>query len=172
MIMKYPYILFLVILFCCCNNKQISNNDIDASSDFYFKIYSGGNDEYNSKTGLLTRCYLNGFKTYDIVLSDDEKESIYKLYKAINFQSFPPRFEVIWSDTAVITMISPSFETSLEMCENGTCKKVTLDFIDLRNPINDRPKALEYKKIYDNIWKIIKDKEEYKNIPNSDVVYL
>lgn len=58
------------------------------------------------------------------------------------------------------------------MCEKGTCKKVILDFINLSNPINDKDKALEYKKLYIEIWKIISNKEEYKNIPKSDFEYL
>lgn len=47
-----------------------------------------------------------------------------------------------------------------------------LDFENLGNPINDEDKALEYKKLYLGIWRIICSKEEYKNIPKSDFEYL
>ncbi|QIK53328.1 hypothetical protein G7051_02765 [Dysgonomonas sp. HDW5B] len=174
--MKHLYIFFCFLLLGCSNNitisSQTSNNNIDTSSDFYFRIYDGASDRYNSKTGSFTRTYLSGSKTSSIILSDDEKESVYKLYKAINFKSFPPKFEIDSNSDGIITSIMPSFETSLQMCEENICKKVVLDFTDLNNPINDKDKALEYKKLYDKIWQIIKSKEEYQNIQESDLFYL
>lgn len=172
--MKHLYILFFVILFCCCNNRQtLDNTSFDTVSDSsYFEIHDGGSDRYNSLTGSLTRLYQNGFKTYKVVLSDNEKESIDSLFKAVDFHGFPPEFAIDWKSNGEITMISPSFETSIEMREKGTCKKVILDFINLNNPINHKDKALEYEKLYFEIWKIIWDKDEYKNIPKSYFEYL
>lgn len=172
--MKHLYIFFFVILFCCCNNRQtLDNTRVDTVSDSsYFEIHDGGSDRYNSKTGSFTRLYKNGFKIYKVLLSDNEKESIDSLFKATNFQSFPPEFAIDWKSNDVITSIMPSFETSIEMCEKGICKKVILDFINLNNPINSKDKALEYEKLYIGIWKIISNKEEYKNIPKSDFEYL
>lgn len=167
--------MFFFVLIGCSNitiSGQTSNNNVETSPDFYFKIYNGASDKYNSKTGLFRRGYLSGQKSFSIVFSDDEKKSIYRLYNAINFQDFPPNFEVDWNSDDVITSIIPSFETSIEMCEDSICKKVTLDFTDLRNPIKDKSKALEYKKLYDKIWQIIKSKEEYQNIQESDLFYL
>lgn len=172
--MKPLYILFFVILFCCCNNRQtLDNTRVDTVSDSsYFEIHDGASDRYNSLTGSLTRLYQNGFKTYKIVLSDNEKESIDSLFKAVDFHSFPPEFEVLLVVADVSRIISPVFTTSIEVCEGGNCKKVMLDFENLGNPINDKDKALEYEKLYLGIWKIISNKEEYKNIPKSDFEYL
>lgn len=171
--MKHLYIFFCFVLIGCSNNRQTSNNKSDAvSSSSYFEIHDGASDRYNSLTGSLTRLYQNGFKTYKIVLSDNEKESIDSLFKAVDFHSFPPEFEVLLVVADVSRIISPVFTTSIEVCEGGNCKKVMLDFENLGNPINDKDKALEYVKLYDKIWQIIKNKEEYKNIPDSDSVYL
>lgn len=171
--MKYLCILFFFVLIGCSNNRQTSNNKSDAvSSSSYFEIHDGGSDRYNSLTGSLTRLYQNGFKTYKIVLSDNEKEAIDSLFKAVDFHSFPPEFEVLLVVADVSRIISPVFTTSIEVCEGGNCKKVMLDFENLGNPINDEDKALEYEKLYLGIWKIISNKEEYKNIPKSDFEYL
>lgn len=171
--MKYLCILFCFVLIGCSNNRQTSNNKSDAvSSSSYFEIHDGASDRYNSLTGSLTRLYQNGFKTYKIVLSDNEKESIDSLFKAVDFHSFPPEFEVLLVVADVSRIISPVFTTSIEVCEGGNCKKVMLDFENLGNPINDKDKALEYEKLYLGIWKIISNKEEYKNIPKSDFEYL
>lgn len=171
--MKYLCILFFFVLIGCSNNRQTSNNKSDAvSSSSYFEIHDGGSDRYNSLTGSLTRLYQNGFKTYKIVLSDNEKEAIDSLFKAVDFHSFPPEFEVLLVVADVSRIISPVFTTSIEVCEGGNCKKVMLDFENLGNPINDKDKALEYEKLYLGIWKIISNKEEYKNIPKSDFEYL
>lgn len=171
--MKYLCILFFFVLIGCSNNRQTSNNKSDAvSSSSYFEIHDGASDRYNSLTGSLTRLYQNGFKTYKIVLSDNEKESIDSLFKAVDFHSFPPEFEVLLVVADVSRIISPVFTTSIEVCEGGNCKKVMLDFENLGNPINDKDKALEYEKLYLGIWKIISNKEEYKNIPKSDFEYL
>lgn len=171
--MKYLCILFFFVLIGCSNNRQTSNNKSDAvSNSSYFEIHDGGSDRYNSLTGSLTRLYQNGFKTYKIVLSDNEKESIDSLFKSVDFHSFPPEFEVLLVVADVSRIISPVFITSIEVCEGGNCKKVMLDFENLGNPINDEDKALEYEKLYLGIWKIISNKEEYKNIPKSDFEYL
>lgn len=171
--MKYLCILFFFVLIGCSNNRQTSNNKSDVvSNSSYFEIHDGGSDRYNSLTGSLTRLYQNGFKTYKIVLSDNEKESIDSLFKAVDFHSFPPEFEVLLVVADVSRIISPVFTTSIEVCEGGNCKKVMLDFENLGNPINDEDKALEYEKLYLGIWKIISNKEEYKNIPKSDFEYL
>lgn len=171
--MKYLCILFFFVLIGCSNNRQTSNNKSDAvSSSSYFEIHDGASDRYNSLTGSLTRLYQNGFKTYKIVLSDNEKEAIDSLFKAVDFHSFPPEFEVLLVVADVSRIISPVFTTSIEVCEGGNCKKVMLDFENLGNPINDEDKALEYEKLYLGIWKIISNKEEYKNIPKSDFEYL
>ncbi|PXV60085.1 hypothetical protein CLV62_1315 [Dysgonomonas alginatilytica] len=171
--MKYLYILFCFVLIGCSNNRQTSNSKADAvSNSSYFEIHDGGSDQYNSKTGSFTRLYKNGFKIYKVLLSDNEKESIDSLFKVTNFHGFPPEFAIDWKSNGEITMISPSFETSIELREKGTCKKVILDFINLNNPINHKDKALEYEKLYFEIWKRIWDKDEYKNIPKSDFEYL
>lgn len=171
--MKYLCILFFFVLIGCSNNRQTSNNKSDAvCNSSYFEIHDGGSDRYNSLTGSLTRLYQNGFKTYKIVLSDNEKESIDSLFKAVDFHSFPPEFEILLVVADVSRIISPVFTTSIEVCEGGNCKKVMLDFENLGNPINDEDKALEYEKLYLGIWKLISNKEEYKNIPKSDFEYL
>lgn len=171
--MKYLCILFFFVLIGCSNNRQTSNSKADAvSNSSYFEIHDGGSDRYNSLTGSFTRLYQNGFKTYKIRLSDNEKESIDSLFKAVDFHSFPPEFEVLLVVAGVSRIISPVFITSIEVCKGGNCKKVLLDFENLGNPINDEDKALEYKKLYLGIWKIICSKEEYKNIPKSDFEYL
>lgn len=99
-------------------------------------------------------------------------KNIYNLQQTIEFHKFPQNFEIIWNQSDTITVVMPSFDTSIEICENDNCKKVILDFINLRNPINDKSKAFDYKKLYDKIWQIIESKEEYKNIPKSDFFYL
>lgn len=164
--MKHLLALLLVSLLCCSNINQ----KIEVPSDFYFKIDNGSTDTYNSKTGLFRRCGLD--KPFKIDLTDDEKKEIYSLYRSIDFQNIPKNFEIDWNDSAVVTSMSPSFITSIEICEKDSCKKVNLNLLDLDNPIKDKPKAFEYKKLYDKIWQIIKDKEEYKNIPESGCIFL
>lgn len=166
--MKYLSILFSFVLLFCSKTK----NSINIPDDFYFKISNGANDSYNSKTGEFKRSYLEGTKSYRITLSDEEKKNIYNLQQTIEFHKFPQNFEIIWNQSDTITVVMPSFDTSIEICENDNCKKVILDFINLRNPINDKFKAFDYKKLYDKIWLIIESKEEYKNIPESDFFYL
>lgn len=166
--MKYLSIFFSFALLCCSNTRD----NINIPTDFYFKISNGANDSYNSNTEIFKRSYLGGTKFYKITLSDEEKKDIYNLQQTIEFHKFPQNFEIIWDQSDTITIIMPSFDTSIEICENDNCNKVALDFINLRNPINDKPKAFDYKKLYDKIWQIIKSKEEYKNIPESDLFYL
>lgn len=164
--MKHLFVLLLVSLFCCSNTTQ----KIEIPSDFYFRIDNGGTDTYNSKTGLLRRCGLD--KSFGINLTDEEKKEIYDLYRSIDFHNIPQQFEMDWNTPTVVTLVSPSFITSVEICENDSCKKVNLNFRDLDNPIKDKPKALKYKKLYDRIWQIIQSKEEYKTIPESDCIFL
>lgn len=164
--MKYLYAFFLTTLFCCSN----ATRNLDFPSDFYFRIDNGSTNKYDSKTEEFRRCGLD--KTFKISLTYDEKKEIYNLYRAIDFQNFPQEFEIIWNDTAAVTMVMPSFITSIEIYEKDSCKKVSLNLIDLDNPLKDKPKAFEYKKLYDKIWQIIENKEEYKNIPESDCIFL
>lgn len=174
--MKCLPLLFLFVLLGCGNNITISSEtskkNVEVSSDFYFRIYDGASDRYNSKTGAFRRSYLAGSKTFSVILTEDEKESIDSLFCAVNFKSFPPKFEIDWNSDGIITSTIPRFETSIEMCEDSICKKVILNFENLDNPINDKDKALKYKELYDEIWEIIYRKEEYKNIPKSDLFYL
>ncbi len=164
--MKYLFTLLLLSLLCCSNTNQ----KIEVPSDFYFRIDNGSTDTYNSKTGLFRRCGLN--KSFGINLTDEEKKEIYNLYKSIDFHNIPQAFDIDWNSSAAITSVIPSFITSIEVCEQDSCKKVNLNFRDLDNPIKDKPKALKYKKLYDRIWQIIESKEEYKNIPESDCIFL
>lgn len=164
--MKHLFALLLLSLFCCSNTSQ----KIEVSSDFYFRIDNGSTDIYNSKTGLLRRCGFN--KSFGINLTNEEKKEIYNLYRSIDFQNIPQQFEIDWNSSAAITSVIPSFITSIEVCEQDSCKKVNLNLIDLDNPIKDKQKALKYKKLYDRIWQIIRSKEEYKNIPESDCIFL
>lgn len=166
--MKHLFALLLVSLFCCSNTNQ----KYEVPSDFYFRIDNGSTDTYNSKTGLFRRCFTGMDKSFKINLTDNEKKEIYNLYRSIDFQNIPQEFEIDWNDSAVVTLVSPSFITSIEICEKDSCKKVRLNLIDLDNPIKDKPKAFEYKKLYDRIWQIIHNKEEYKNIPQSDCFFL
>lgn len=164
--MRHLFVLLLITLFCCSHTNQ----KIEVPSDFYFRINNGSTDNYNSKTGLLRRCGLD--KSFGINLTDSEKKEIYNLYRSIDFQNIPREFEIDWNDSAVVTLIMPSFITSIEICEKDSCRKVNLNLIDLDNPIKDKPKALEYMKLYDRIWQIIRGKEEYKNIPESDCIFI
>lgn len=165
--MRYLYLLLTLALLCCSNTQ----NRFDVPPGFYFKISDGANNSYNSKTALFKRRYSNGAKSYEISLSDAERRIIYNLYKEIHFQSFPQKFEIDWNATDDITEVIPSFDTSLEVCENDSCNKVILNLIDLENPINDKGKAQQYKRLYDKIWQIIINKEEYTDIPDSDLIY-
>lgn len=123
--MKYLCILFFFVLIGCSNNRQTSDSKADAvSSSSYFEIHDGASDRYNSLTGSLTRLYQNGFKTYKIVLSDNEKESIDSLFKAVDFHSFPPEFEVLLVVADVSRIISPVFITSIEVCEEVIVKRL------------------------------------------------
>lgn len=166
--MKYLFLLLILALLCCSNTQ----NKFDVPSRFYFKISDGANDSYNSQTALFKRRYLNGAKSYEISLNDAERRMIYNLYQEIHFQNFPKEFEIEWNDTDPVTVVIPSFDTSIEICENDSCNKVILNLIDLENPINDKEKALQYKRLYDKIWQIIINKEEYTDIPDSDCIYL
>lgn len=161
-------ILPLLALLCSFNTYNI----LVVPSNFYFKINNGANDSYNSETTLFKRCYIDGNKSYEILLSEDDKKEIYDLYKEIHFLDFPNKFEIDWNDKDTIILALPCFFTSIEICDNDSCKKVVLNLINLENPINDKEKALQYKKLYDMIWQIIKNKPEYKDIPNSDCIYL
>ncbi len=101
------------------------------------------------RQGSFSRLYKDGFKTYKVLLSDSEKESIDSLFKANNFQSFPPEFEVLLVVVDMTGIICLFFETSIEICKDGTCKKVALDFANLDKPIYpNEDKALEYEKLY------------------------
>lgn len=166
--MRYLFLLLILTLLCSSNTQ----NRFDVPSSFYFKISDGADDSYNSRTALFRRYYSNGAKSYEISLNDDEKRIVYNLCKEIHFQNFPQKFEIDWNATDDITVVLPSFDTSIEICENDSCNQVILNLIDLENPINDKEKALQYKRLYDKIWEIIINKEEYKNIPNSDCIYL
>ena len=163
--MRNLYALFLLIV--CCSFQ----GSIVIPSDFYFKIDSGGTDNYNSKTGLFRRLYIGGAKIFEIKLDDNDRKAIYELCKVINFQSFPENFEINSNTPDPVTITMPSFRSSIEVCGDSICKRVTLNFEDLKNPIHDKEKAFIYEKLYNKIWQIIESKEEYKNIPESDVFY-
>lgn len=163
------YILLLLLSVLLCSSQ--THNRLDVSSNFYFKISDGANNSYDSETALLKRCYSSGTKSYEISLNDNEKRIIHNLFKEIHFQNCPKKFEIDWNSTGTIIGVIPGFDTSIEVCENDSCNKVILNLIDLENPINDKEKALQYKKLYDKIWQIIMNKEEYTNIPDSDCIY-
>ena len=166
--MRYLFLLLTLALLCCSNTQ----NRFDVPSGFYFKISDGANNSYNSKTALFKRCYSNGAKSYEISLNDAEIRMIYNLYKEIHFYNFPKEFEIEWNDTDTVTIVTPRFDTSMEICEDDSCNKVILNLIDLENPISNKEKAQQYKRLYDKIWQIIMNKEEYTDIPDSDCIYL
>ncbi|MBD8388853.1 hypothetical protein [Dysgonomonas sp. BGC7] len=180
--MKYLYLLlFTSLLYHSCKYQN------EVPSNFNFIINDGANDSYNSEKGLfyreslieskfydddsiLTKGYIIDKKEYSIKLKENDYKRVYKLYKSINFQSFPSKFEIEWDNPEII-ITSPSFESSLEIYENNNCKKVIADIPNINNPIKDRKQSIKYLELYDLIWEIIKEKEEYKITPKSNMVY-
>lgn len=180
--MRYLYLLLLILPLCySCKYKH------EMPSNFYFKMDDGATDYYDSEKDLFYRTFLieSEFKDADSVLvkknsiskkefplklNEKDYKEIYDLYKKINFQDFPSTFEIDW-DNSKMFLKTPSFEISLEICEGDICTKVVADIINIDNPIKDKRKGLKYVELYELIWKIIKEKEEYKMIPKSNILY-
>lgn len=146
-----------------------ANDHYDSNKELFYREYYEENQSYNQDSTLETSIIISK-KEYSIKLSNKDILTIYELYKEINFQDFPSEFEIAWDDPKIVRT-SPSFDTFLEICENDICKKVTANIPDIDNPIKDKKKALRYKKLYDLVWKIIEEKEEYKMIPKSNIYY-
>ncbi len=168
--MKNLYILFLTCLLCCSSN--IKKTDKPTLDNFSFIINDGANDSYDSKLGVFTRHYIGGKQKFEVQLDKEELRSIYNLFHFYGFLDMPSEFVVDFDSEEVITVTIPQFYTSLKYCNKDTCCSVVLDLSDINNPINNKTKAFDYKKLYEHIWELIKQKEEFTTIPESDFYYM
>lgn len=174
--MRCFYLLLLLSLLCCsCKQPK------EVPADFYFRIDDGVNDSYDSKEGLfyrefwvesesydedsvLVKTLSTGKKEFPLKLNKEDYKEIYNFYKRINFHNLP-------SVLKKRLVQDPNFDTSLEICEEGVCNRVETETVDLSRSIKYEKEYLLYKGMSDVIWRIIMKKDEYKNIPSSDIVY-
>lgn len=174
--MRYFYLLLLLpLLYCSCQHPK------EVPADFYFRIDNGVNDSYDSKEGLfyrefwvesescnedsvLVKTLSTGTKEFPLRLNKEDYKEIYNFYKRINFQNLP-------SVLKKRLVKYPNFDTSLEICEKGVCNRVETETVDLSRSMKYEKEYLLYKGMSDVIWRIIMEKDEYKNIPSSDIVY-
>jgi hypothetical protein len=140
--------------------------------DFDFVIDSGANDKYDSKTQTLVRQYTAGSKSFIIPLSEENRIRIYQRYKEIDFLNIPSEFE---RADGIVTVIFPSFNYSIEVCERNqiqNCHTVSIMSDKLMDNLIEKQKATNFKEFYDFIWNILRETSEYKQIPKSDVFYM
>jgi hypothetical protein len=186
--MKIIKILFFYIVFISLNScnesnavknkkEQFETNNFDYSlynsEKFKFIISDGANNFFNSETNILSRKYIDSTMNIKIELTQKENETIFKLCKELNVRSFPKNI-INLSDYIII----PSFDLYLRFCFEDNCNEAELndELLDQKtlslNPKQVKENANKFLIIYNKIWEIIGSKNDFKNLPESDVFYM
>lgn len=160
-------IFFSFCLFGFNDKKETVATKEEVPADFYFAIYDGGNDGYNSQYKSFYRKYLNEEKTTKIELTKAEIEKIYSFIVKIKFFQMPISFEPKGTSTIKSTM--PSFKMSIVVFANGKKKYVSYDN-GATNDANDK-KAKPFLDLCYMIQEILYAKKEIKGLTESDYRY-
>ena len=168
--MKKTIYSFIILLFINCDIPKSKFYEYE-KEDFYFIIQTESNDTFDSRTMSLRRLYIDDIIDFNVEITKNEIESVYKLSKELNIKSFPLDFE---SNKTNVLIGGPGPSLML-FCYGKERYRSSLDLEDIRlNVIKDDQKlrALQYKKIYDHILKILYSKREYMDLPESDMIYM
>ena len=186
--MKIIKILFFYIVFISLNScnesnavknkkEQFETNNFDYSlynsEKFKFIISDDSSDNFNSETNILSRKYRDSTVNIKIELTPKENETIFKLCKELNVRSFPKEIRNL-SDYSIL----PSFNLYLKFCFVDNCNEVELndELLDKKilslNPQHIKEDSNKFLIIYNKIWKIIGSKNDFKNLPESDLMYM
>lgn len=161
------FLLTFVIISCGFEN---SNSKVDKKrpNDFSFQIDTDGTERYDSNTSIFERDYIDGAKKVKLNLSKEELDLIYNRYLEINFNEFPEKFETVGN----VTVILPSFFTTITIRSKGKVKKVTFNSSDFENTLKEQNKADAFNEFYDFIWKILRNQPEIKSLKESDIYFM
>lgn len=159
------FVLFALLSFNNEKHKLVVKKN--TPSDFYFTIYDGGNDGYNSQYKSFYRKYLNEEKTIKVELTKAEIEKIYSFIFKIKFFQMPVAFEPTGKGNIKGTM--PSFKMSVVVFANGKRKYVSYDN-GATNDANDK-RAKPFLDLCDMIREILYKKKEILILPESDYRY-
>ncbi len=136
------------------------------SKDFSFKIIET-TSEYNSKTGIYTRQYIEKDSSLNVRLDDNELKQIQELVLDLEFKNFPEEFECSKNYPSVML----PFKTTIEISTNGKLKKTTnrstCKIIEIQQKMSK-----DFDKIASEINQILESKKEIINMRPCDKVFL
>lgn len=146
-------------------NKEIPQNiPEEMPNDFNFSIHFGvrKSNEINTFDGTVTKDLIaDGTVTTELTLTKDEMKDIYKKMQDINIaesKEFTPK-----SLSGSVCMQEPYEEDEWKITING---KMITHFISGKycEPTNDSKQLIELR---NDVFNIIKSKDEYKSLPKS-----
>lgn len=162
--------MVILFSFLSCNDKsKISNLPESKIEDFNILIKTGYEDSYDSKNNTFKREFIDSIHNVWLKLTPENKIEIYNMYKKLDINSMPEKFEIY--ETGVISMHSSN--SSIEFCTSpNNCHRIELDFDDIKiKDVKEIDKAIKFKYFFDYVWNIIKSNERYYQIPESDKIY-
>jgi len=149
-------LLVTMITVSCCTSKKRPSHYPD---DFKF-ILKRTSFEYDSQTHKYN--YYD--KSIIVVLTDRELNEIYNYAKGIEYLNFPNEFQCTGNDFTV-----PCFTDNLEVQYNNKHKQVVND--DCCSKVEkDRPASFD--RLVGKITDILDSKEQVKNLPKYDIIYM
>lgn len=164
--MKKAIYLSLILCFSSCKNKESVYEYDEKMPDSFEFYYADFTDSYDSKTNTFKREYLGStIREVKNVLSDEEKEDIYRFLTKYDFLSLPEKY----TDISNIVVL-PSYPETLQFSYKDKYLK-----IEERIFQNGKYKEKEYKnlvKIYYYIRDKVNAKEEINSLPESDLMLL
>jgi hypothetical protein len=165
--MKHSTLIFIFILiggifFSKCHDIRY-NDKVPQNFSFKFRATTY---EFDSKTGIYTRKYLDNDSSVMIILTKDEILKIYKAYKKVNFSGFPDTFKCSIFGTFTL----PSFETTIEFRNMGASKSSTNTTYCSRK--RQQAKSRRFDNLEQMMFEIIHSKPEVKNMRPCDMIFL
>lgn len=148
---------FLILLFICF--IQVGFGQI---SDFSFKVNSL-TDSYDSETQKYIRKYWNDEKSVNIILSENEMNSIRESFEKVDFKTFPLKLKC---DTSIDVL--PSFDEIIQMTDNN---KIYVSINSNCIKVNSNEEKM-FNEIWNLIFSILDNRNDIKKLKVSDIEVL
>jgi hypothetical protein len=156
--MRFLKIIFGLILIQSCTMK--------APLGFSFTI-EGDVDRIDSKNHILKRSYMFKDTTVNLEFSEDDLSFIYKKYRKFGIDKLPADYE----PKCKIGIIPTFFET-ITITINGEKRRLVFNSdYNCENEI-DRERVKHIGLFIEDIMKIVISKKEYRNLKETDLIFL